>query len=43
MDFENGKISISIDVMKFLSGWLQKHIKGTDQKYTKFFNDNGVK
>lgn len=42
-DFESGKISISIDVMKLLSGWLQKHIKGTDQKYTKFFNDNGIK
>ncbi len=42
-DFDSGKISVSIDVMKFLSAWLQKHIKGTDQKYTKFFNDNGLK
>ena len=42
-DFESGKLSISIDVLKFLSNWLVTHIKGTDQKYSKFLNDKGVK
>ncbi len=42
-DFDSGKLSISIDVLKFLSNWLVKHIKGTDQKYSQFMNDNGVR
>ncbi len=42
-DFEAGKLSVSIDVLKFLSSWLMNHIKGTDQKYSKFLNDKGVK
>ncbi|THB69213.1 MAG: hemerythrin [Gammaproteobacteria bacterium] len=41
-DFESGKLSLSIDVMSFLSSWLRNHIKGTDQKYTQFFKDNNI-
>ncbi len=41
--FDKGSLSLSIEVMSFLSGWLKKHIKGTDQKYTKFLNDSGIK
>ncbi len=43
VDFENGKKSLTIEVMKFLGDWMQKHIKGTDQKYTQFFNAKGLK
>jgi hemerythrin len=41
--FEKGKLSLSIDVMNFLSDWLQNHIKGTDKKYSQFFNGKGLK
>jgi hemerythrin len=40
---EQGKLTLSIEVMKFLSNWLTKHIMGTDKKYSAFFNANGLK
>ncbi|HKK00822.1 MAG TPA: bacteriohemerythrin [Desulfuromonadales bacterium] len=40
--FHNRKASLSSDVFNFLKGWLVNHIKGTDKRYSGFFNDNGV-
>lgn len=37
-----GKRLISLDVMKFLEQWLDKHILGTDKKYGPFLNAKGV-
>lgn len=41
--FENGKLSLSIEVMTFLSNWLRNHIKVIDKKYSRFFNEKGLK
>jgi hemerythrin len=41
--FEANTVGLSMDVMNFLSDWLQSHIKGTDKKYGPFFNANGLK
>ena len=41
-DFEAGRLSLSIDVMNFLSGWLKGHIKGCDQKYSNHFKEKGL-
>ena len=40
--FEEGKASLTIEVMNFLSDWLRYHIKGTDKKYSQFFNEKGI-
>jgi len=37
-----GKRLISLDVMKFLEQWLDKHILGTDKKYAPFLNARGI-
>jgi hemerythrin len=39
---EEGKLSLSMEVTKFLVDWLVVHINGTDKKYTKCFLDNGL-
>ena len=42
-DFGKGKLTLSIQVINFLSDWLRTHIQGTDQKYVSLFQQNGVK
>jgi hemerythrin len=41
--FDKGKIGLSIEIMNFLSNWLQNHIKRVDKKYGPFFNEKGLK
>lgn len=41
ISYMSGNVGLSIDVMNFLSDWLRSHIKGTDQKYTAFFQERG--
>lgn len=41
--FEKRKLSLSIEVMTFLSDWLKNHVKRTDMKYSQFFNEKGLK
>ncbi len=41
--FEQGKATITLDVMEFLQQWLDKHILGTDKKYGPFLNGKGVR
>ncbi len=40
--FDQGKATITLDVMEFLQQWLDKHILGTDKKYAPFLNSKGV-
>lgn len=40
--FTAGEVALSIEVMVFLSNWLQNHIKGSDKAYGPFFNENGL-
>ena len=41
--FEAGKFGLSLEVMNFLSDWLQNHIKVVDKQYGPFFNAKGLK
>jgi hemerythrin-like metal-binding protein len=40
--FEDGRASLSMDLMVFLTGWLKDHIMKTDQAYVPFLKDKGV-
>lgn len=46
VDFEggvrSGKLTVTMDVMKFLKDWLTHHIKGTDKQYSSFLRSKGV-
>lgn len=42
-DFQAGKMTITFDVMDFLHQWLDKHILGTDKKYSHYFKSKGVR
>jgi len=42
-DFDAGKSLVSVEVLNFLSQWLWNHIKGSDKKYSAFFNEKGVR
>lgn len=41
--FNKGAVLLTFDIITFLKDWLVKHIQGTDKKYTKFFNEKGLK
>ena len=41
-EYEAGKATITLDVMKFLQDWLDKHIMGTDRRYGPFLNAKRV-
>ena len=42
-DFANGKLTLSTQIINFLSDWLRHHIQGTDQKYVPFLLQKGLK
>lgn len=41
-EFDAGRATVSVNILQFLSKWLQSHIKGTDRKYSSFLNENGI-
>ncbi|MCF6148079.1 MAG: hemerythrin family protein [Candidatus Kuenenia sp.] len=42
-DYQSGKASLTIEVFKFLTDWLNKHIMETDKKYSEYLNSKGIK
>jgi hemerythrin-like metal-binding protein len=42
-DFGKGKLTLSMQIINFLSDWLRTHIQGSDQKYAPFFSQQGLK
>lgn len=47
LDFQrslnDGSLSLSLDVMKFLTHWLSDHILVNDKRYGPLFNEKGLK
>lgn len=41
-DYQDGKASITMEVMSFLENWLSKHILGTDMQYSPFLKGKGL-
>lgn len=42
-EFDQGRQSLSREIMNFLGDWLVEHIKGSDMKYSPFLNERGLK
>ncbi|MFC1742495.1 bacteriohemerythrin [Candidatus Riflebacteria bacterium] len=42
-EWEQGKILLSVEVLKFLTEWFCNHIQKVDKKYGPFFNENGLR
>jgi hemerythrin len=40
--YQSGAIVMSVEVLQFLKQWLGVHIKGTDKKYSAYFNGKGI-
>ena len=41
-EFQQGKVTISVQLLQFLRDWLEKHIKGSDQRYSPFLRQQAV-
>ena len=41
--FETNGTNVTLDVMKYLENWVDKHILGTDMKYSSFFVEKGLR
>ena len=42
-EFEQGRMTVSIELLYFLRDWLMKHIKVSDKKYAPLFQEKGLK
>ena len=42
VQFEAGRLMLSIEIMQFLKEWLENHMLREDKKYSTFLNERGV-
>ncbi|MCA1945071.1 MAG: bacteriohemerythrin [Desulfovibrio sp.] len=42
-EFQSGRATVTLDIMRFLKDWLQGHIMGVDKKYGPFLKEKGVR
>jgi len=36
------EVSVNVEELDFLAGWVNKHIRGSDREFGPFLNSNGV-
>ena len=41
-EYQEGRATITLEVMKFLENWVDQHIMGTDKQYASFLNAKGI-
>lgn len=41
-EYNSRKVSLSLEVMNFLTDWLTNHIKVSDKAYSTFLNNHGI-
>jgi hemerythrin len=41
--YESGDVTLSVQLLDFLSSWLTTHIQGEDQQYGPWMNEHGVR
>lgn len=41
-EYQDGRVTITLEVMKFLETWVDKHIMATDKQYGPFLNAKGI-
>ena len=41
--FNAGELELTTDLVDFLGNWLRNHIRGTDMKYSEFFQAKDVR
>ena len=42
-DLEEGKASLPLEMVSFLTNWLEHHILTVDKKYSQFLNEKGIR
>ena len=42
LDFEAGRTTVSVDLINFMTAWLDHHIQQIDKAYAPFLNDKGI-